>query len=112
MLARKNIMADLNLWNQLELLRLYRKKTDPQASISKLINEAVKKYIESEKLDELDLALRLYTNPMGKEEARECIDILENLTPEERETSQTIELSAIPEPNKEELAELLKWANS
>ena len=111
MLTRKNIMADTDIWNQLELIRLYQKKTDPQASISKIINEAVKQYIETLHLDELDLSLKLYSKPMSSAETKESNEILQSISTEDSETAEIIELNSVPSPSKEELEELIKWAN-
>ena len=49
-------MIDNNLWNQLELIKTYRKQQDAQVSISKLISEGIGKLLAADKLDAFDIA--------------------------------------------------------
>ena len=112
MLVRKSIMIDNNLWNQLELIKTYRKQQDAQVSISKLISEGIGKLLAADKLDAFDIALKLYSTPMEATEEKELSELLNNMTDEDMETAEIIDLSKIEEPNKEELSDLIKWANS
>ena len=105
-------MIDNNLWNQLELIKTYRKRQDAQVSISKLISEGISKLLDADKLDAFDIALKLYSKPMELEEEKELSEILNSMTDEDLETAEIIDLAAVPEPTKEELADLIKWANS
>ncbi|BDU51672.1 hypothetical protein [Haliovirga abyssi] len=84
---RKSIVMDKELWEHLKIFKELHKK-----SISFIIREAVKKYLEEKTKNDLAYKMRVLTPYVDDKEQEEIKNILSNLTKEDLETGEIIEI--------------------
>ena len=87
MRTRHNIMMDEEVW---QLLKEARMATDK--SISQILEEAVKEYIERHKKDSLKLMLLSSIPYVDEEEEKELTELLDSLTQEDLEVAEVEKL--------------------
>ena len=93
MLVRKNIMIEDLDWKALEILQDIKKNNDKKISISKIANEAVKNYIESEKEKNLAFKMKMLSTSMNKAEEEEILKELLDMGKEDLEIARIIDIT-------------------
>lgn len=86
-MIRKSIVMDEELWNDLKIFTEIHKN-----SISSVIRNAVKTYLEENTKEDLAYKMRTLTPFVDNEEQEELEKVLKNLTPDHFETGEIIKL--------------------
>lgn len=87
MRTRHNIMMDKETWDLLNEIKMITDK-----SISQIVEEAVKEYIDRHKNDSLKLMLLTTVPYVDDEENEELTKLLDELTPEDLEVAEIEEI--------------------
>ncbi len=86
-MVRKSIVMEEDLWENLKIFTEIHKD-----SISSVIRNAVKGYLEEKTKDDLAYKMRTLTPFVDDEEQKELEEVLKNLTSEHFETGEIIKL--------------------
>ena len=86
-MVRKSIVMEEDLWENLKIFTEIHKD-----SISSVIRNAVKGYLEEKTKDDLAYKMRTLTPFVDDEEQKELEEVLKNLTSEHFETAEIIKL--------------------
>lgn len=92
MLIRKNIMIDEDDWKSLELLQDIKKKSDKKISISKITNEAIRIYLNTEKEKNLAFKMQMLATPMDELEEKEILKELSEISKVDFKIKRTIDI--------------------